>query len=108
MRTLNFIVDGQTLTQDPECDFSGLVPGTENYLMAHFNFSSEWGNFIKVVGFFGGTQEYLPTILDENNTCLIPKEATDRKVFSIQVLGKSGTSKLKTNKVAVRQYGGKS
>lgn len=28
MRTLKFIVEGQAIKQDPNCDFSGLIPGT--------------------------------------------------------------------------------
>ena len=39
MRTLKFIVDGQILRQDPTCDFSNIVPGTEGYLIAEFAFS---------------------------------------------------------------------
>ena len=39
MRTLKFIVEGQIIKQDPNCDFSNLVPGTEGYLRAEFSFS---------------------------------------------------------------------
>lgn len=28
MRTLSFIVEGQIIKQNPECDFSNLIPGT--------------------------------------------------------------------------------
>ena len=42
MRILKFIDDGQRLTKDPSCDFSGIVRGSKNYLMAHFLLSSEW------------------------------------------------------------------
>lgn len=28
MRTLSFIVDGQIIKQNPECDFGNLIPGT--------------------------------------------------------------------------------
>ena len=39
MRTLKFIVEGQIIKQDPSCDFTNLVPGTEGYLRAEFSFS---------------------------------------------------------------------
>ena len=42
MRILKFIADGQELIKDPSCDFSGIVRGSKNYLMAHFLLSSEW------------------------------------------------------------------
>lgn len=28
MRTLSFIVNGQIIKKNPECDFSNLIPGT--------------------------------------------------------------------------------
>ena len=39
MRTLKFVVDKQIIKQNPDCDFSGLVPGTDGYLQAEFSFS---------------------------------------------------------------------
>lgn len=42
MRTLKFNTVGQTLRKNPDCDFSDLVSGTEGYLNAEFDFSSEW------------------------------------------------------------------
>lgn len=38
MRTLKFIVDEQIIRQDPNCDFSNLVPGSKGYLQAYFHF----------------------------------------------------------------------
>ena len=42
MRILKFVVENQKIKQDPSCDFSGLVAGTEGYLKAEFVFSKEW------------------------------------------------------------------
>lgn len=28
MRTLSFIIDGQIIRKNPECDFNNLIPGT--------------------------------------------------------------------------------
>lgn len=107
MRTLKFIVDGQTIVQDPECDFSGLVPGTEGYLEAEFSFSPEWKNSTKVATFHSIMgKEYPPQILYQGKTCTIPREALKRKVFKVAVIGKKGDIKLTTNKVAVSQNGG--
>ena len=107
-RTLRFIVDNQTIRQDPNCDFSGLVPGTEGYLQAEFKFSREWNGCAKVVGFYSSLgREYPPQILKDGKTCMIPSEALEKEVFKIQVLGKRDNYKIVTNKVAVRQNGGK-
>ena len=51
MRTLKFIVEDQIIRPDPNCDFSGLVPGTKGYLKAEFAFSKAWDEYVKVAGF---------------------------------------------------------
>lgn len=108
MRTLKFIVDKQIIKQDPKCDFSGLIPGTEGYLQAEFSFSSEWKDCVKVAGFFSPMgKEYPPQILEDGKTCMIPPEALKGRVFKVQVKGKKDDLKLTTNKVAVCQNGGK-
>ena len=112
MRTLRFIVDNQIIMQDPNCDFSGLVPGTEGYLLAEFSFSSEWAGCVKVAGFYSplGT-EYEPQVLRDGKTCLIPAEALTRRTFKVRVIGKRSSKPqdlmLSTNKLTVRQNGGK-
>lgn len=108
MRTLRFVVDDQIIRQDPACDFSGLVPGTNGYLIAEFQFSKEWDGCTKVAGFYSAMgKEYPPRILADGKTCVVPFEALEKRVFKIQVIGKRGDSKIKTNKVAVSQDGGK-
>ena len=107
MRTLKFIVDNQIVKQDPKCSFEGLVPGTEEYLQAEFSFSSEWNGYIKAVGFwslFG--KEYPARVLKDGKTCVIPTEALKRRAFKIQVVGKSATAKIVTNKLQINQNGG--
>ena len=108
MRTLKFIVDKQSLTKDPDCDFSGLVPGTEGYIEAQFSFSPEWNNCVKVAGFYTPMgQELTPQVLKDGRSCLIPAEALARNSFKINVLGKRSDIKLTTNKVTISQNGGK-
>ena len=107
MRVLKFIVDKQIIKQDPNCDFSGLIPGTSEYLQAEFSFSSEWKEFTKVAAFYSILgKEYPPQILTDGKTCVIPKEALSKKAFKIRIIGKNGESRLTTNKIEVCQKGG--
>lgn len=104
MRTLKFIVKGQTIHPDPRCDFSGLIPGTGGYLQAEFNFSKEWVSTPKVVAFFSRLgNEYPPRALKDGRTCMIPEEALQKRFFKVQVLGQNG---LVTNKLEIDQKGG--
>lgn len=108
MRVLRFIVNGQTVEQDPSCDFSGLVPGTKGYLLAEFKFSSEWSGYTKVAAFYSrlGT-EYDPQLLENGRSCIIPSEALIKSVFKVQVKGMKDDLKLCTNRLIVEQRGGK-
>ena len=107
MRILKFIVDGLTIKQDPACDFTNLVPGTEGYLQAEFSFSNEWKDCVKVASFRSIMgKEYPPQILKDGRTCVIPSEALKRRTFRIQVIGKKGAVKMTTGHVAVVQDGG--
>lgn len=108
MRTLKFIVNNQQIKPDPNCDFGGLVPGTEEYLKAEFSFSNEWDKCMKVVAFtsmFG--KEYEPKVLTDGNSCLIPSEALKRRSFKIRVIGKRDGFKITTDKIVVKQEGDK-
>lgn len=108
MRTLKFIVKNQLIEQDPKCDFSGLVPGTEEYLKAEFSFSSEWDNCAKVVAFYSMFgSEYEPQVLEDGKSCFIPSDALKRRSFKLRVLGRRDNFKITTNKVVVHQNGGK-
>lgn len=108
MRTLKFIVDSQIIRRDPGCDFSGLVPGTSDYLQAEFSFSKEWKDCVKVAAFYSPMgMEYPPRVLEDGKTCMIPAEALAKKTFKVLVIGKNGDFKITTNKVEVIQNGGK-
>ena len=107
MRTLRFKVDGQTIDLDPNCDFSGLIPGSEGVMQAEFIFSKEWDGYTKVAAFFSNLgHEYEPQIIQRNMTCKIPVEALQRGIFKVQVVGQRKDMKMRTNKVAVHQRGG--
>lgn len=105
MRTLKFIVKDQTIQQDPECDFSGLVPGSDGHISAEFSFSEEWTGCLKIVGFSSGNKEYTPQVLNASNICEIPYKALERNMFRIQVFGKKANLKLITNKIIIKQGG---
>lgn len=105
MRTLKFIVDKQIIKQDPDCDFSGIVPGSKGYLKAEFAFSSEWDGALKVAGFWRGSTECPPQVIKDGVSCMIPAEALVGKRFGIQVLGKKDGMRLATNQIKVRQDG---
>lgn len=108
MRTLRFVVDGQIIMQDPGCDFSNLVPGSNGYLQAEFLFSKDWDGYAKIASFWSATgREYEPQILKDGKTCMIPAEALTKRIFKVQVMGKHRGTYVKTNKVEVVQNGGK-
>ena len=107
MRTLKFVVNGQNIELDPNCDFTGLVPGTNGYLEAKFSFSSEWNGCAKVAAFFSSLgREFTPQVIN-GTTCVIPPEALEKSVFKVQVIGQKENYNIRTNRVIVRQRGGK-
>lgn len=109
MRTLRFIVNGQVITKDPDCDFDGLVPGSGGVLEASFEFSPDWASMTKVAAFWSPLgREYPPQKLVKGHVCTIPAEALDRRSFKIQIIGMDANSKkLTTNKIEIIQNGGK-
>ena len=103
MRVLSFNVDAQRISKDPDCDFTGLVPGSRNYLQARFSFSKEWEDCVLVASFWRGKTEHAVFIKD--NMCDIPPEVLTGVAFSVSVTGKRGEFIIPTNKVYVRQEG---
>lgn len=106
MRTLKFIVDDQIIRKDPNCDFSGLVPGTQEYLDAEFSFSQAWDNTVRVVAFWRNGKECEPQFLKDGKRCTIPAEALTSTAFKLAVVGRKKDFKLTTNKVEILQNGG--
>lgn len=108
MRTLRFIVNDKTIEPDVTCDFSGLFPGKNPNVKAEFSFSSEWENTVKVAAFWSILDaEYKPQELKDGKSCIIPVEALSRASFKIQVFGRNRNTKLATNKLTIRQSGGR-
>lgn len=107
MRVLKFIVDDETITQDPTCDFSGLFPGSSDQIRAQFTFSHHWKSRVKVAAFWSiMDKEYPPQAINDDGSCDIPIEALEKVAFKIQVLGKRrGGNVVKTNKIVIYKGG---
>ena len=106
MRVLRFIVEDQIIRQDPNCDFSGLVPGSSGLVRAEFSFSSEWNDIMRVVAFYSNLgKEYTPRVLGYGEACTIPEEALANYIFKVQVKGIKSGMKVETNKIEVYQKG---
>ena len=101
MRVLKFNVNAQQITKAPECDFSNLVAGTSGYLRAHFTFSPEWDNCVKVAQFWRGGKDH--AVLIKNNECEIDPDALTGATFKVSVVGQRDDYRITTNKVIVRQ-----
>lgn len=102
MRTLKFNTVEQTLRKNPNCDFSDLVSGTEGYLNAEFDFSSEWFGCKKAAVFTSTTGSNYPVPI-VNNHCDIPKEVLTDYYFKVHVVGIKDDYKLVTNDIRVNQ-----
>ena len=108
MKTLKFIVNNQSISKDPNCDFSGLFPGSAKAIRAEFTFSPEWDGYVKVVGFWSQMDtEYPPQEIQDDSWCMIPVEALTKVTFKMRVLGKRNGKKLMTKPITVYQNGGK-
>lgn len=107
MRILRFIVEGQSIKPDPSCDFDGLFPGKNDDIQVEFEFSHEWTDMVKVVGFWSMMGvEYSPQMLDEYDSCAIPIEALAKPAFKMQVFGKHRGGIFQTDKITIYQRGG--
>ena len=103
MRTLEFNTKRQRLSKKPDCDFTGLVAGSSEYLNAKFHFCSEWDRCkIKIASFWVDEKEYAVELNDENS-CVIPSEALKGKKFEVSVLGVDPPYRIGTNKTKVKQ-----
>lgn len=103
MRTLEFEVMEQVLQKKEDCKFTDIVAGSIGYLQAKFYFKGdEWKDCIKVAGFWSDGQEYA-AVLDENDSCIIPKEALTKRKFVVSMTGAREGYRIKTTKTEVKQ-----
>lgn len=104
MRALRFDVNRQLVRAAPDCDFSGIVPGSMGYLVAQFSFDDEWSGCKKAASFYGvnGIEEARPIV---NGVCEIPAQVLDGRFFEVCVTGIREGFRIRTNKMIVRQEG---
>ena len=105
MRTLEFVVDGQRLTKDKNCDFSNIVAGSVGYLKAKFNFSHEWDGCKKAASFWIGDnyEHEVAALLDLRNECVIPSDALQGDSFKVSVTGMKNNYQITSSKTKVNQ-----
>lgn len=105
MRELRFLINKQTIEQDPSCDFSGIVQGTANWLTASFLFSKDWDGFVKVAEFRVGMNNSNPTtpVPIVKGRCSIPSEITKGRTWSVRIVGKKDDTILTTKSIRVTQ-----
>lgn len=102
MRNLDFIADGQRLSRDPLCDFTGIAAGSRGYLQARFRFSREWSGCKKVAVFLCRGTEYPVGLKD--NQCIIPWEALESaRAVQVYVVGRREGYQITTNMTAFPQ-----
>ena len=101
MRTLKFIIAAQAITKDPDCDFSGIVAGTEGYLRAEFSVSWEWAGCRMAAVFSCMRKEYPRPI--KNGSCEIPAEALAWDNFGVRVVGQRENYRITTNEIKIKQ-----
>lgn len=101
MRTLKFIITAQSIQKDPDCDFSGIVAGTEGYLRAEFSVSGEWAGCRMAAVFSSMRKEYPQPI--KNGSCEIPAEALSWDYFGVRVVGQRENYRITTNEIKIKQ-----
>lgn len=83
---LTFKADGQNLVKTN--GINNFASDTVNYVKAKFILGENWTQFpeVKAMWFIG--DEVIPTTLDEEGTCTIPKELlTQRKPIEVNLCG---------------------
>lgn len=103
-RVLSFVVEGQTIKKDEQCDFTGLVSGTKGYYAAKFSFDKTWKDYQKIAVFrTTSTKKYVPIV---DGICEIPDEVTEGLLYYVSVVGVVGDVTLPTTETFVRQKRG--
>lgn len=105
MRQLNFIVNGQRLSCDPACDFTGIVSNSRGYLQARFRFSADWKGCKKVAIFAGPDGEDMVPL--SGDCCLIPDSVLTGNLVQVTVVGQSSAARIPTNTIEFKQKTGR-
>lgn len=105
MRVLEFDVNGQNLSKSKNCDFSGIVHGSDGYLKARFTFSNDWSGMVKVAEFRTHVSSEPVSIPIINNECMVPADVTGGDRWYVKVIGKRGNILIPAGNCRVRQEG---
>ena len=95
-KTINFTVDRETL----KMNLNTTIDRKDNVQLC-FDFSDDWNDKIKVVGFSRGNIEFDPQMLLYGKTCRVPEEALQGKFFRMFVVGKHKSEMIVTNEITV-------
>ena len=77
--------------------------GDVNYDTITFDFCSQWDNFTKTAVFYRSEKDVYYQLLDENNTCFIPKEVlVDKGTIYIGVFGVAGETTITSQVLGYR------
>ena len=79
-----------------------LIAESKNYVYANFDFTEDWLDLVKTVFFKQGENTFITLVLDQNNSCLIPKEllVADGE-FTIHVVGSDNDVRITTNPLRI-------
>lgn len=103
MRVLKFLVNGQFLQKDPNCDFSGIIRESIGYLVAEFSFDSAWEGCTIAASFWHFGEEHAALV--QNNRCMIPDEALRGFSVGVTLRGVKKGYSISTNRVMFEQGG---
>ena len=99
MQVLDFVVNKQSISKSPNCDFSNLIAGSKGYLQARFTFTKEWSGYRKAAVFICRTGEY-PVLID-GGMCAVPDEAAACSSFKVTVVGKRNNDTITCGRATV-------
>lgn len=105
MRILKFIVEGQTLRKDPECDFSHIIKGSKDYLGCSFKLPADWRNIPLAATFTHYGKEICASPVF-SGACLVDNSVTDYKNFKISLTAIKNGEIVRTNAVKIWQEEG--
>jgi len=105
VRNLDFTISGQAIHKKAGCDFSGISPGTANYLRCRFFFSAEWRGCLKVAEFRRYAFSEPVSVPIYNNECYVPGEITSGMSWKVRIVGKRTGTKITTFECEVKQEG---
>lgn len=66
-----------------------LISESKNYVYAHFSFTEDWAELVKSVIFKQGDSVFITLVLDQTDSCLVPKELLAAEgEFTVHLVGR--------------------